>query len=137
MTVVVAQRFLVLGRALAYHEGVVADGLYLEVVIERRYFKQFALALARDHGAEQLARLARTAYDYALAVLLQHAARYARMLVEVVQVCFGHYAVEVGKSVLRLCQQYYVPRFCVLVSVVKAVQVDKALYLGVLRVDYA
>ena len=85
LPVQLAQPLVVLHRALAHEERVVADRLHLEVIIEPRDFLQISgFALARQHRAEQLARFARASDDQPLAVFLDQAARNARRAVEIV-----------------------------------------------------
>ena len=64
-----AQLLLILGKTLVEHEAVVADGLDLEEVIERRDALELRPALVVQDGLEQLARLAGRADDEPLAPL--------------------------------------------------------------------
>ena len=101
----VAQALFVLHRALAHEEGVVADGLYLQIVVEAGDALQCLCVLARQHGAEEFPGLAGAADDETLAVLLDQFARHARRAVEVVEVTFADEAVEVGHARLVLRQK--------------------------------
>ena len=62
------QLLLRLHVAVAQHEHVVADGLYLQIVVERRDALQLRPVLVVGHGPEQLARLAGRADDEPLPV---------------------------------------------------------------------
>ena len=101
----VAQALFVLHRALAHEEGVVADGLYLQIVVEAGDALQCLCVLARQHGAEEFPGLACAADDEALAVFFDQFARHARRAVEVVEVAFADEAVEVGHARLVLGQK--------------------------------
>ena len=101
----VAQALFVLDRALAHEEGVVADGLYLQIVVEAGDALQCLCVLARQHGAEEFPGLACAADDEALAVFLDQFARHARRAVEVVEVAFADEAVEVGHARLVFGQK--------------------------------
>ena len=66
------------------NEAIVADGLDLQIVVERRNAPQLRPVLVIRHRPEQLARFARGADDEALAVLVQNAFRRAGTLIEVI-----------------------------------------------------
>lgn len=91
----VLQALFVRDLAVADHEGVVARGLDFEVVVEGGDALDLPLALALDHGADELARLARGADDEPLAPRLELGLEDVRPPVEVLEVRVGHEAVEV------------------------------------------
>ena len=101
----VTQAFVVFHRAVAHEERIVADGLNLQIIIEPRNLLEPIPARAVQHGMEQFARLAGTADDQALAVLLNQPARHMRTAAEVLQMSDRNKPVQVDQAFLRLDQQ--------------------------------
>ena len=104
------QALFVLDDAFPHHERIVAGGLDLQIVVERRDALDVALAFALHHRADQLARLARRTHDQPLAVFLQLALEDVRAAVEVLEVRVGDEAVEVLQAGPVLGQQHDVVR---------------------------
>ena len=125
LPVQLAQAVVVGDGALADEKLVVADGLHLEIVVEAGDALQRLFVFARQHGAEQLARLAGAAHDQPLAVLLDQAAGDARRAVEVVQMALADQAVQVGDARLAGGQQDDVIRLLAGVDGVAGVQLPQ------------
>ena len=82
----IAKPFLRVHCAVSHKEGVVAYGLYLEIVVHVRYGHELFLALPPEHRPEQLSCLAGGAYYKALAVHIEKASGYLRYLAQVLEV---------------------------------------------------
>ena len=82
----VAQLLLAPDRALAQHEAIIADGLDLEIIVERRDALELLPILVIRDRAEQLARLAGRADDKPFAVRDQLALRNDRHTLEILEV---------------------------------------------------
>ena len=93
-----AQLLLILGKTLVEHEAVVADGLDLEEVIERRDALELRPALVVQDGLEQLARLAGRADDEPLAPLQDLRLRHNRHAAEVFEIAVGDQPVEIAQA---------------------------------------
>ena len=91
----IAQPLVVRDLALGDQEAVVADRLDLEVIVERGDALDLVLRLPVQHGAEQLARLARRADDEAVAVLLQHGLRDAGIAAVILQIAHRDETIQV------------------------------------------
>ena len=90
--------------AAAHHELVVAQGLDFEVVVVVGDAQQLLVGLAGDDGAVELARLARRREQQPFTVLVEQAARHARLFEEILRVRGADDAVQVFKPHLVLHQ---------------------------------
>ena len=86
LAVKLAQTLLVGDNLLSYKKRVVADRLYLEVVIKRGDILDFLLALFVENCAEKLARFAGAADNKPLPVLFERGKRNTRLFVEILKV---------------------------------------------------
>ena len=93
-----AELLFVLGLSFFQHEGVVAQRLNLEKIIERRDALELGKALVRHDGLKQLARLAGRADDQPLAPSEQLGLRDDGIALEVFQVAVGDQPVEVSQA---------------------------------------
>ena len=105
----IAQALVVADRAVFHQEAVVRQGHDLYVVVERGYLLELRARRAAQDGVEHLARLAGRAYEQALAVPLQQAARYDRVAAVVLEVGGGDELVEVFEPHLVPHQEADVP----------------------------
>ena len=94
-TVEVPQLFLILGQTLVQHKPVIAQGLNLQKVIERRQTQQFLPAFALQNGLEQFARLTGRTDNQALPPPQQLRLGHSGAAFEVFQIGIGHQTVEV------------------------------------------
>ena len=134
--VVFPQGLLVGHLAFPDQEGVVAQGLDLQVVVEPGDFGQLFIAGAVHHGAVQFARFAGGAHDDALAVFLQHGPGNVGLAAEILQVRLGNHVVQVSHAVLVGGQQDDVPGIAqgvALGNVVQVLQLFGALLPGVVH----
>ena len=97
---------LVVGHLpLPHQEGVVADGLNLQVIVEPGDLLELVPAFPGQHRAEKLPGLAGAAHDEPLPVLLDEAPGHVGAAAEIVQVTNGYQAVEVLHALLGFHQQ--------------------------------
>ena len=100
-----------LDGAIFHHEGVVADRLHLQIVVEAGDAGKLLPALARHNGAKQLACLAGAADQQPFPVLDQLALGDERVLFKVFEVGHRHQLVEVFEPHLVFDQQDQVMGF--------------------------
>ena len=107
----VPQFFLGGSLSVPQHEGVIADGLNLQVVVEGRNLLDPFMVFPVHHSPEQFTCLAGAAQDQALPVLLDHVPGHMRHTLEIVQVADGYQPVQVHQAGPVLRQQDNVPAF--------------------------
>ena len=103
------QVLFVLDIPFPQQEGVVPDGLNLQIIIEGGDLLQLLLALPGQHRPEQLPRLAGAAQDQALPVTADLLARHMRLPAEVLQMGEGHQPVQVHQPLPAFRQQDDMP----------------------------
>ena len=101
----VPQLLLAFRQSLPEHEGVVADGLDLQIVVEGGDALDLLVGPVGGHGPEQLARLAGAADDQPLPVLFNIEPGHVGMAVEIADVAVGDQMVQVLHALLGLAQQ--------------------------------
>ena len=94
--------------AVIHQEGVVADGLDLQIVVELRDLFELLVACALHDGAVELAHAAGRAHKDALPVLEQQALRHGGAAVEILQIGLGDHLVEVLEPHAIFHQQHHV-----------------------------
>jgi hypothetical protein len=94
-----------------HKEAVVAERLYLKIIVKRCKPSQLGGALSVGHQAEYLACLAGRADDDPLSELRNKAFRDDRIALKVLQVAFSDNFIEITDTRLRPRQQDYVLRF--------------------------
>ena len=99
------QFLLRLHLAVAEHKGVVAQGLDLQIVVERGNALQLCPVLMISDGTEQLARFAGRADNETLAVLHQFRLGDGGHAVEILQIGHGDQLIEVLQAQLILRQK--------------------------------
>ena len=87
------------------HEGVIADGLDLQIVVEGRDALDLLVGPVGGHGPEQLARLAGAADNQPLPVLLDIETGHVGVAVEIADVAVGDQVVQVLHALLSLAQK--------------------------------
>ena len=111
--VIVLKHGFIADDAVIHKEAVVADGLYLKVVIEGGDALELRVARAVHHRAVQLAHAAGRADKYALPVLYKQALGHGRSLVEVFKIRLRHQLIQVFEAGLVLHEQYHMTGFAV------------------------
>ena len=108
---VVVDEILIIARYPVFdHEAVVAERLYLKIVVEGSYPVEFVVISSSYDGLIQLACFTGASDDEALSVCLQHRTRYPRPLVEIVNMRSTDELVDVFEARLVFRQYYYVIR---------------------------
>ena len=106
--VVISQRLLVRSAPLVYHEMVVANRLYLKIIVIGCDILYVAFRTVVCYGSEKLACLARRADDKTLAVAVKLAFGYARHAAVIVKIAERHQLVKVFKSRQIFDENYHV-----------------------------
>ena len=107
-TVEISQIFFTAYLAVSEQEHIIADRLYLKIIIERCDFLYLLLRFLFKYRPEKFACLTRTSYDKSLSVLRQQGFRYSRLFIEIIKVRCGNKSVQIFQTDLVLYKNYLV-----------------------------
>ena len=107
LSVYILQLLLVTHLLLLDKEAVVAERLYLKIIVKRGYFLYFVLSPAVYYRLIKLAGLARRADNKSLSVLGKKRLRYSRKALEIVEVARRNELIEVFQSLLISREDYH------------------------------
>ena len=105
LAVQIPERILIGHLSFTDQEGIVADGLDFEVIVEGSHFLQLVPGILPEHSAEQFSGFTGTAQNQPLAVFLNNLAGHMRTAPEIVQVRDGNQSVEIDQARLILCEK--------------------------------
>ena len=101
----VPQLLLAFRQSLPEHEGVIADRLNFQIIVEGRDALDLLVGPVGGHGPEQLARLAGAADNQPFPVLLDIETGHVGVAVEIADVAVGDQVVQVLHALLGLAQK--------------------------------
>ena len=89
-----------------YKKFIIADWLYLQIVIKACNAHQFFIALSGNNGTYKLPRLTGRTNDNAFPVLGNNLARQSWLLIQIPQMCQGNHTIKITQSDRIFSEQY-------------------------------
>ena len=104
----ILSRINILMLLIGDHILIIAQRLYLKIIIELSYPDYILFASSLHYCTVQLPRLTSRTYDKPLSVLLQYALGYSLVSVKILKMGLGYQPVKIYPSDLVLGQDYHV-----------------------------